>query len=360
VEDAQGFVFISGFVVGLVYGGVFVRRGYEAMRAGVWARMRTIYTYHAGLVVLILAAALLLGALGLTPNIVGPYRAEPLIFPALSLLLVSSSAFMDILPLYLWLMLLTPWALWMFRTDRTFAFVAVAAGAWVLAQVGLGSFLVASVERALGGATEREWSVGLGFNPLGWQVIYFAGLFLGLRSAEGRLDLAWMGDARVRRAMPYAFGLVAALAVLDLAASQGLVPGLGGAVYGRILRDDMSDIYLVAFFLDLFVIAWLLNEGERSGWAWAGAAARGLRWLFMRPFLVFLGQHSLQVFAWHVAVAYLIDFAVSPDTFGEWGGTLVLIAGTLSIYVPAWLHARHVAAQKAARVATLPGRAAGG
>ena len=55
VEDAQGFVFISGFVVGLVYGGRFLKRGAEAMRRGILDRMWTIWTYHAGLVLAILA-----------------------------------------------------------------------------------------------------------------------------------------------------------------------------------------------------------------------------------------------------------------------------------------------------------------
>lgn len=33
VEDAQGFVFLSGLVIGLVYGGLLLRRGGPAMRA---------------------------------------------------------------------------------------------------------------------------------------------------------------------------------------------------------------------------------------------------------------------------------------------------------------------------------------
>jgi hypothetical protein len=353
VEDAQGFVFISGFVVGLVYGGLLARKGEAAMRSSLWARMRLIWTYHAALVLFILASALALQALGVLPNIVGPFRAEPLIFTLLSLGLVSSGTFMDILPLYLWFMLFTPWALVMFRTDRTPVVAVLMVGLWVMAQVGVGPFLVATLEEALGEATGREWIIGLGFNPLGWQVIYFTGLWLGSRAAEGRLDLSPLTGPAARIAFPWVVGLVAALGVLDLVVTRALVsPDLSDRVWGSLLRDNLSDLYLVAFFADLFVIAWLLNAAALWDLGWARAAGRGLQWLFTRPFLVFLGQHSLQVFAWHVAVAYLIDFAVSRDTGGELGGTLILLAGTLSIYVPAWLHARHVAARKAARQAS--------
>ena len=348
VEDAQGFVFISGFVVALVYGGTLVRRGEGAMRTALWARMRLIWLYHAALVLFILASALLLQAFGQEPNIAAPFRAEPVIFPLLSLALVSSGTFMDILPLYLWFMLLTPWALGMIRADRTPALAVAMAGLWLLAQTGAGPWAVAALERSLEAATGREWTIGLGFNPLGWQVVYFIGLWLGMRQAEGRLDLALLKGPAARAAFPWVVGLVAGLAVLDLVVSRALIsPELSGAVWAKVLRDDFSEIYLLAFLADLFIIAWLLNAADDWDLAWARAAGRGLRWLFTRPALVFLGQHSLQVFAWHVAVAYLIDFAVDRDTGGEAGGTLILIAGTLSIYIPAWLHARHVAARRA-------------
>lgn len=260
VEDAQGFVFISGFVVGLVYGGLLLRKGEPAMRAALWKRMWLIWRYHAGLVLFILACTLGLQAFGVEPNIVAPFRVEPVIFPLLSLGLVSSGTFMDILPLYLWFMLLTPWVLRMIHSDRTPAIAVLMAGLWVLAQTGAGPFVVARVEDWLGAATGREWSIGLGFNPLGWQVVYFTGLWLGLRQAEGRLDLSLLTSRAARLAFPWVVGLVVALGILDLVVSRALIsPELSSAVWSKVLRDDFSEIYIVAFFADLFVIAWLLN-----------------------------------------------------------------------------------------------------
>lgn len=55
VEDAQGFVFISGFVVGLVYGARLIRRGYDACRSSIFSRIKTIYSHQAGLILIFLA-----------------------------------------------------------------------------------------------------------------------------------------------------------------------------------------------------------------------------------------------------------------------------------------------------------------
>lgn len=59
MEDAQGFVFISGLVVALVYGRIGMQRGEAAMSEGVHKRIRTIYAHQAGLVLILFASALL-------------------------------------------------------------------------------------------------------------------------------------------------------------------------------------------------------------------------------------------------------------------------------------------------------------
>lgn len=351
VEDAQGFVFISGLVVGLVYGGAYLRRSFDAMRRGILDRMRTIFTYHAALVLGILLAALGLGALGLATNIVHPYRAEPVLFTLLSLGLLGGSAFMGILPMYLWFMAATPWALRQFREGRALSVLALGVGLWLLAQTKLPAFLAASAE-----AWARERGVtldlGIGFNVLAWQAIFFFGLWLGFLQAEGRLDLSRLRAPAVERAVPWVLGLVLGLALFDRVVNGGwLVPGFGGVAWSALARETLSPVYVVNFLADLFLVAWLLVAGPTSSFRWAPPVARALRWLFTRPFLVFLGQHSLQVFAGHVAVAYLIDFALAGREVGELWGSLAIVAGTASLYVPAWLHARSVAAKRAARQA---------
>ena len=350
VEDAQGFVFISGLVVGLVYGGVYLRRSFEDMRRGIRARMRLIFTYHAGLTLAILGAALLMGSLGHATNIVNPYRAEPVVFPLLSLGLLGGSAFMGILPMYLWFMALTPWVLRQLREGRALSVLVLSVGLWLLAQTRLPAYLGTLIGQGLE-AVGIDAGIGLGFNLLAWQAIFFLGLWLGFLQAEGRLDLSLLRRPEVERAMPWLLGLVLGLAVFDRLVAGGLMPAFGSLAWTHLARENLTPVYLVNFVADLVLVTWVIVAGPTSQLGWAPPAARALTWLFTRPFLVFLGQHSLQVFAWHVAVAYLIDFAFAGRDLGEAGGTLVMVLGTLSIYVPAWLHARSVASRKAARQA---------
>ena len=56
--------------------------------------------------------------------------------------------------------------------------------------------------------------------------------------------------------------------------------------------------------------------------------AEGLTWLFNLPFLRLLGRHSLQIYAWHVVLVYLVfwlDRYYGP--FDEFTKTLIAITG---------------------------------
>jgi peptidoglycan/LPS O-acetylase OafA/YrhL len=62
-------------------------------------------------------------------------------------------------------------------------------------------------------------------------------------------------------------------------------------------------------------------------------------WVFTARPLVFLGQHSLHVFSFHVLVYYaLAQFAPSLG-LGEFGNSLLLIAAVASLWLAAWGHA---------------------
>jgi hypothetical protein len=93
VEDAQGFVFISGLVVGVVYGRKFMRRP-DAIYAPILARVKTIYMHQAALILILLAAALYLGPEAARQF--RPYVEDPTTFSAASLMLLTASSNMGI------------------------------------------------------------------------------------------------------------------------------------------------------------------------------------------------------------------------------------------------------------------------
>src|SRR3546814_4275195 len=73
VQDAQGFIFISGLIVGLYYARGYIRGGHEAMDRKIIARAGLLFRYTLVLLTLIFGLALVL------PNAEaywGAYRSE--------------------------------------------------------------------------------------------------------------------------------------------------------------------------------------------------------------------------------------------------------------------------------------------
>ncbi|WP_186766639.1 OpgC domain-containing protein [Puniceibacterium confluentis] len=340
VEDAQGFVFISGFVVGLVYTKILDRSGSAGMGRAVLRRIRTIFTYQAVLILAFCAAALGLAAYGFEVGILRQYVEYPVAFTLASLLLVTGSLHMGILALYIWLMLLTPLVLLAFHRNRALWVALISVAAWLLAQSGLPDAAQIPVERALSSAGYGI-NIGIYFNVFGWQTLYFLGLFLGFLFARERLDTSRMRDPRLRPVFWLAVAGVIGFAIFDRAMSLGWIePDLRRVLWREIDRGNMHSVYLANFLLDLFVISWLLVAGPDSGNRVLAALGRGLGWLFTRSALVYLGQHSLQVFTAHVVLTYVIMWAMAGRDLPALWDNVFLLLTIAALYLVAWGHDR--------------------
>ncbi len=337
VEDAQGFVFISGLVVGLVYGKKFLRT--PTIRAGyepILARVRTIYAHQAGLVLILLTAGLLLGPMA-APDF-APYRDAPVTFAVSSLLLLSSSANMGILPMYIGFMLVVPLAFRLLHRDQVAPFFALMLVCWLIAQTNLTGFGFYQIQLLL---SDRgiPAAFGLYFNLFGWQVLFFGGLYIGFRMAQRRLDLGFLHQPQIRTTFFIALGAITLLGLYDLIVELRL---LGEDYSTRILirtdRAILGFLYPVAFAIDLFAITWLLRVGPEDPLLWVRRAAAFVQWLFTRPFLVVLGQHSLHVFSFHILVYYLLATVMPLLDLSTAGRMLVLVASVASLYIAAFGH----------------------
>ena len=347
VEDAQGFVFISGLVVGLVYGRQFLRRPTVAAIFGpILARVRTIYAHQAGLVAILLAAALLLGPLAAAD--LAPFRDAPATFAVSSLLLLSSSSNMGILPMYIFFLLATPFALWLLHRDFVAPFFAAILLGWLAAQTNLSGFAMYQIQVLLEGQGVPA-SFGLYFNLLGWQALFFCGLFVGFRMAQGRLDLGFLRERQWRIVFFMAVAAVALLGIYDLVIELHL---LGDDYSTRILirtdRAILGFFYPIAFAIDLFALVWLLQAGPQDPAPAVRRVARATQRLFAARFLVLLGQHSLHVFSFHILVYYLLATALPLVDLSAGWLAVVLILSTLSLYLAAYGH-RWMQEREAAR-----------
>lgn len=340
VEDAQGFVFISGLVVALVYGKKLVRKGPEALTSGVRARIRTIYTYQAAMILALLAAALLLPLIGIKAQILAQPLEEPVVFTLAELLLTTGTMHLGILPMYIFFMIATPFVLILFQRGQGALVLAASVGLWIFAQTGFPDLAQLPVEQVLA-ATGHPINIGIYFNIFAWQALFVAGLWIGWLMVTERLNLALLRQPVMTQVFFVALAVFAVLGVLQVMNWTGAGPeNWRKMMFTYIDRGNLAWIYVLAFAVDLFIFAWLVNAAHASGWRGLAAAGRAVTWVFTRPFLVKLGQHSLQVFAAHVIVVYIVAIWLENRgaPLSPMGANLALILSIVPLYIVAMLH----------------------
>lgn len=343
VEDAQGFVFLSGLVVGLVYSGRMVRRGFKAMRQSLMQRVRKIYAYQATIILFLLALsiALTLVPFATPPWMLQQYVDDPIAFTLLSLTLVTGAIHLGILPMYIFFMLVTPLLLRLFAAGQWPLVLMTSVLLWLLAQTGLPDLAQWPFEEALR-QLGRDLNIGIYFNVFGWQVLYVSGLYAGWLLATERLDLDWFRDPKIVPAVKVGFIGFLGLAVFSLAVEFRWLGDDFSAMTWRIAdRGNFAPLYAVAFFLDLFLVVWLLVAGRNCGNVWVERASALLEWLMTRPALTFLGRHSLQVFVAHVLAVYLLVSWLDGREIGTMAANLIVLLCPLPLYAAAWFHAEY-------------------
>ncbi|AWK86496.1 OpgC family protein [Azospirillum thermophilum] len=340
VEDAQGFILISGLIVGLYYGRLHAA-GREAeaglrLRARVWE----LYLYSLAILGTVIGLALLLpGARAAWSGLLGDALGPAL--PAAALLL-HQPTFMDILPQYMIYLAVSPLLIRLTLAGRGGEVVAGSFALWAAVQFGLHLPLVAIVEPVAGLALPGFELRGH-FNPLAWQLVFVVGLVIGTLMVAKRVDLGfWFSPERGDLAR-IALGIVLFFMVWRVGFTHGLIPDALAERFFRLHdRAEFSLVYLVNFAALAYLVTWLLAAGPESRSAAVQWLGWGLHRLFRLRFLRFLGGHSLQVYAWHVVVAYLVilfDHATEEDP-GVGVRTALTLLAVASLALPAWLHLR--------------------
>ena len=166
VSGAEGFVFLSGLVLGLVY-----RRRMDAAPAldayrAIWRRARTIWLVH---VIAVLSAIVLNTAFFHYSDIpkLGSLPFGTLLWRT-AILQLQPGHMLNILPMYVFLLGLAPGVLEMMRRGRT---------AWLLLASGL-VFLNCQYHPGAGRWADAV-SGGEAFPVLAWQVLFIPGMAIG-------------------------------------------------------------------------------------------------------------------------------------------------------------------------------------
>jgi hypothetical protein len=187
ISSAEGFVFLSALLVARLY----IRQAAEegtALRTKLWARALRIYGYHLILLALAFTMAAAFGVtahkLALT-NLLSFYLAHPV--PAIlgSLLLLYCPPLLDILPIYVIFMLITPYLLAIASRRGWNAILIVSGSIWLLAQFGLRTWMHSLVIHLTGLQIPLQETGA--FNLFAWQLVWVTGMWIGATSAQGRL-----------------------------------------------------------------------------------------------------------------------------------------------------------------------------
>jgi hypothetical protein len=331
VSAAEGFFFLSDLATGVTY----ARRAPSSPTATRTWIIRHVGRIYRGHMASVLAAVGLMWGIGrFVPHAADTWRrAWPGLVDSPLLGVVGAGVFVhvpppfDILPLYCLFIAVTPWIVGQCRAGRATRAVALSAVLWLASQATLGRMLHWAF-RPLPGADLPD------FDPLGWQIVFVAGVLAGWRASVPGND---------GRPQPGRFAL----------ASLGIV-ALGLMVARHTLPDTMwlqlvtsratpGPLRLVNFTVLALLVA-----------ATSGLLSRALP----VRLLGLLGRHTLPVFCVHlVALVLITPWRQSVAALGPLAESAATVLFAASMYVPAmWLdYAARPAGPRLAPCGEVPG-----
>ena len=187
VSAAEGFVMLSGFVAGLVYTQRQLRDGHAVMRDAFFKRALKLYVCQAALLVFLLGVVGLVGVAMHQPaitDLVSFFLDNPLTALFSGLLLLYNPPLLDILPMYVLFMILSPLLLLHASRHGWSAIVIVSGLVWLAAQFGLSQAGYDALVRFTGMPVPfRETGA---FEMLAWQFMWVVGLWVGSSHGAGR------------------------------------------------------------------------------------------------------------------------------------------------------------------------------
>lgn len=278
ITVAEGFVFLSGFVSGLVYTRLKREKGGSALWRKILLRAVQIHVSYVLAAVSLLALIKMLG-----PSNMEWHSWNQLIDTSLTeasvkvALVLVQPTFLEILPMYCLFLLLTPILLDQIERGRCLRVILVSVLIWGAAQLGL--------RNALFHLLPPHVSVSPGyFNAFGWQILFVSGLVCGHKTWTARGP--WLPTRRE----------LSAIAIMTICVCFILHRGyLGLRMPDSLIdRSPLGPLRLINFFAMAFLLCKFRTRTEKYI-SWGG--------------LAFLSRHSLPVFAFHLIPIYLVAIA---------------------------------------------------
>src|SRR5271170_1314600 len=315
VSSAEGFVFLSAMLVATLY----IHKAQEdsdEVRAKLWMRALRIYGYHLIMLAMVFTVVAAFAAhthRAAIYNLVNFYLAHPATAIIGSLLLIYCPPLLDILPMYVTFLLLTPYILSV-AVRRGWNRILIISGlVWVLAQFGLRSWMHDLVVHATGLHIPLQETGA--FNLFAWQAIWVVALWLGAKSAQGANPLSKLPG--------YVFPVCGAVCLFFLGVRHDwLGPHLTQEVLGLSLdKWQIGPLRMVNLFAFSCMIYWARKHLTRL--------------VLIEPLLT-LGKASLEVFCAHVFFVFVglaLLYGEVTELHGRYALILLIITFSALILV---------------------------
>lgn len=315
VSGAEGFIFLSAFMVGQLEHRMEEKRGRIGALHDLVRRTVRVYLYHAALLAI---AFVVLAPIGIhfhrlaIQNLLSFYIADPKHAVIAGALLEYRPSLMDILPMYVVFLAITPAAREIARRWSWEPVVYASFGVWAVAQFGLRAWVYRHVN--LFGLNVPETSTGA-FDLYAWQLLWIVGLALGSIAFGARPESG-------RRIPDWLWKLCLPLAVVFLVLRYSpLDHWMNPEVYGWLIdKWHLGPSRIINFSAIAILVV-------RFG-------ARVARLPFIAP-LYLLGQASIEVFSVHV-LCCLAGHSLSEDadpTQPWWQQTILLVVTLSALFL---------------------------
>ncbi|XAH25006.1 OpgC domain-containing protein [Xylophilus sp. GW821-FHT01B05] len=319
VSAAEGFVLLSAYMAGMVYGRLAWRKSIVDMERAFWRRALKVYWCQAATLLFLFTVIAFFGLKVDQPavkDLMSFYLQRPKVAFISSLLLVYEPPLLDILPLYVLFMLASPWVLALALRHGWAPVMAVSVLLWLLSQFGLGEWAYDALRDSVGMPVPFHETGA--FAMYSWQFLWMLGL--------------WMGATRNDPLAPpfrfpnwsVAVAVVVALTCLVWRHRTGQAP-FGSDERMNLLFDKwaLGPLRL----LDMFALMLLTI---RFGPALA-------RWLPRMRWLEVMGSASLAVFCAHLVIVLLTltFFGGNPYARPWWVDALLLLGCFAALYAVA-------------------------
>ena len=309
VSAAEGFVFLSAYMAGRVYGKRARRDGVAAMQSAFHERALKLYLCQLALLLLAFTVIAWLGVHNRQGGVTGLlefFFIDKQTAVVGAALLLYNPPLLDILPLYIALMLLSPWLLRRGLRAGWQSVLTVSALLWLAEQWGLGLVLYELAAQATGLSIPYK-DMGA-FHWLAWQALWVVGLWLGAREQPLPRFPLWV----VVPAAVYAGGML-----------------LWRHTVGQ---DPMPGVPAVAMLLDKWTLGPLRVLNFASVFVLLVSFGPWLKQVLPRPLpLELLGRHSLSVFCAHLVIAlFTLAFFGSTQVVRPWTTDVALLASAFA------------------------------